>query len=289
MRRLRRTLTLLLALALAGGAVYAVTTVLQRSETLVTERCTAVVGTATFELATDQAANAALITSVAVRRGLPPRAATIALATAMQESRLRNIDYGDQAGPDSRGLFQQRPSQGWGTEAQVMDPVYASNAFYNGLVKVPGYEAMEITEAAQTVQRSAFPRAYAQHEAMGRAFASSLTGQSSAALDCTLRTADSAGNPETVAAAMTTAFGTLPAKSQGRTVQIDAVQLDSGNYAGGAGGWALAQWAVANAKSLSITQVELDGHTWNRDDHKGWRESEAPAGALTITVSAPRS
>jgi len=283
MRRLRRTLTLLLALALAAGAVYAVTTVLQRSETLVTERCTAVVGTASFELATDQAANAALITSVAVRRGLPPRAATIALATAMQESRLRNIDYGDQAGPDSRGLFQQRPSQGWGTEAQVMDPVHASNSFYNGLVKVPNYQSMEITEAAQTVQRSAFPEAYAQHEAMGRAFASSLTGQSSAALDCTLRTAESAGDPEAVVAAMTKAFGPVSAASQGRTVRID-----SGRYSRGAAAWALAQWTVANAKSLSVTQVELDGHTWNRDNHDGWQESKAPAGTLTVTVSAPR-
>ncbi len=284
MRRLRRTLTMLLALALAAGAVYAVTTVLQRSETLVTERCTAVVGTATFELATDQAANAALITSVAVRRGLPPRAATIALATAMQESRLRNIDYGDQAGPDSRGLFQQRPSQGWGTEAQVMDPVHASNAFYNGLVKVPDYQSMEITEAAQTVQRSAFPRAYAQHEAMGRAYASSLTGQSAAALDCTLRTADIAGDPDAVMSAITTAFGPVPAKSQGRTVRIE-----SGPHSSGPGAWALAQWTVANAKSLSVTQVDLDGHTWNRDSHKGWQESAVRAGTVTITVSAPRS
>ncbi|MGW9414433.1 hypothetical protein [Arthrobacter cupressi] len=284
MRRLRRTLTLLLALALAAGAIYAVTTVLQRSETLVTERCTAVVGTATFELATDQAANAALITSVAVRRNLPPRAATIALATAMQESSLRNIDYGDQAGPDSRGLFQQRPSQGWGTEAQVMDPVYSSNAFYNGLVKVPNYQSMEITEAAQTVQRSAFPRAYAQHEAMGRAFASSLTGQSSAALDCTLRAADSAGNPDNVVSALTKTFGAVPAKSQGRIVRVD-----SGRYSTGPAAWALAHWTVANAKSLSVTQVELDGHTWNRDSHKGWQESGASAGSVTITVSAPRS
>ena len=86
----------------------------QRSEVLVTERCTAA-GGGSAELATDQAANAALITAVAVRRGLPPRAASIALATAMQESKLRNIGHGDQAGPDSRGLFQQRPSQGWGT------------------------------------------------------------------------------------------------------------------------------------------------------------------------------
>ncbi len=122
-RGLRRLLVLGLALALIAGGIYTAVAFIQRSETLVAEMCTAAVGSAKAELATDQAANAALITAVAVRRGLPPRAASIALATAMQESKLRNIEHGDQAGPDSRGLFQQRPSQGWGTEEQVMDPV----------------------------------------------------------------------------------------------------------------------------------------------------------------------
>ncbi|WP_059387482.1 hypothetical protein, partial [Arthrobacter sp. Hiyo1] len=187
MRRLRRTIILLLALALVAGAIYAVVTVLQRSETLVTERCVAVVGSDSYELATDQAANAALITAIAVQRGLPPRAATIAVATAMQESKLRNIGHGDEVGPDSRGLFQQRPSQGWGTEAEVMDPAYATNAFYDHLVKIPGYETMAITDAAQAVQHSAYPQAYAQQEPMGRAYASALTGHSERALDCTLR------------------------------------------------------------------------------------------------------
>ena len=92
------------------GAIYTAVAFLQRSETLITERCTAA-GSGGDDLATDQAANAALITAVAVRRGLPARAASIALATSMQESKLRNIGHGDQAGPDSRGLFQQRPSR----------------------------------------------------------------------------------------------------------------------------------------------------------------------------------
>src|SRR4029453_11406863 len=97
MRRFRRAVVLTLALALVAGAVYTVVSVLQRSETLVTEGCTAVVGSESYELATDQAANASLITGLAVQRGLPPRAASIALATAMQESKLRNIDHGDQS------------------------------------------------------------------------------------------------------------------------------------------------------------------------------------------------
>ena len=122
-RGLRRLVVLLLALALfAGGDLYGggFCAALRnpRYGTLHRRR-----RSRNAELATDQAANASLITAVAVQRGLPPRAASIALATAMQESKLRNIDHGDQAGPDSRGLFQQRPSQGWGTEEQVMDPV----------------------------------------------------------------------------------------------------------------------------------------------------------------------
>lgn len=109
---------------------------------------------------------------------MPARAASIAVATAIQESGLRNLDYGDDAGPDSRGLFQQRPSQGWGSQEQVMDPVYAANAFYDALEKVPNYADLPVTVAAQTVQRSAFPDAYADHEDEAKAFASALTGHS---------------------------------------------------------------------------------------------------------------
>ncbi|MCA4132377.1 hypothetical protein [Arthrobacter sp. M4] len=277
-RRLLRSAVLLAALALVAGAVYGVADVLQRSETLVTERCTAVVGSDRYELDIDQAGNAALITAVSVRRGLPPRAATIALATAMQESKLRNIDHGDQAGPDSRGLFQQRPSQGWGTEAQIMDPEYASNAFYDGLVKVPGYETMEITQAAQLVQKSAFPRAYAQHEAMGRAYASALTGHSAEGLDCVLKTATTVGDPDVVADKLAAEFGALPTATGGRTVTIAASGVQA---------WALAQWAVANAKELSVTQVDVDGKRWSRQERDGWQTSAQPPGSVVITVSAP--
>ncbi|MFJ4026425.1 hypothetical protein ACIPWF_04080 [Paenarthrobacter sp. NPDC089989] len=278
MRRLRRATVAVLALALVAGAIYAIVAVLQRSETLVSERCVAVVGAESYELATDQTANASLITAISVRRGLPPRAASIALATAMQESRLRNINYGDEAGPDSRGLFQQRPSQGWGTEAQVMDPVYASNAFYDGLVKIPGYEGMEVTQAAQAVQRSAFPRAYAQHESMGRAFASALTGHSESALSCELRMPDAAGDPAAVVNELTTAFGTQASSVEGRSVRLDIT---------GTQAWAIGHWAVANAKELSITQVDVAGHTWNREKRNGWTEAAAPSDTVTITVSAP--
>ncbi|MBN1174954.1 MAG: C40 family peptidase [Micromonosporaceae bacterium] len=99
--------------------------------------------------------------SVAAQRGLPVRAAVIAIATALQESTLRNLTYGDR---DSLGLFQQRPSQGWGTPEQILDPVHASNSFYDHLVKVPHWDTIPLAQAAQAVQRSAFPSAYARWE-----------------------------------------------------------------------------------------------------------------------------
>lgn len=277
--RLRRWVVLLLALAMVVGGISTAVAFLQRSETLISERCTAA-GSEAHELATDQAANAALITAVAVRRGLPPRAASIALATAMQESKLRNINHGDQAGPDSRGLFQQRPSQGWGTGEQVMDPYHASNAFYDALMKVPGYQSLEITEAAQRVQRSAYPAAYAKHEGMARSFASALTGQSGAGLDCTLRAPEAAGDLSVLQAELGAAFGAVPVSADGRTIVVEA---------GDTLAWAVAHWAVANAKALAITEVQTDGRGWSRTARNGWQDSAAPAGQVRVTVAdAPK-
>jgi len=109
--------------------------------------------------------NARTIAQVARDRGLPDRAVVIALATAQQESRLRNLDYGDR---DSLGLFQQRPSQGWGTQTQVQDPVYAAGKFYDGLVKVPNWETGRLTDVSQSVQLSGFPELYQQWEGMAQ-------------------------------------------------------------------------------------------------------------------------
>ena len=271
----RRRIVLLLAVAMVAGAIYTAVEFLQRSETLITERCTAV-GSGGDDLATDQAANAALISAIAVQRGLPARAASIALATSMQESKLRNIGHGDQAGPDSRGLFQQRPSQGWGTEQEVMDPYHATNAFYDALETIPGYESLPITAAAQQVQRSAYPGAYAQHEGMARAFASALTGHTPQGLDCSLRTPDTAGDPAQLQQRLAAAFGAIPATAAGRTVMVEAQDTQA---------WAVAQWAVANAKALSITEVRVAGQAWTRSSHNGWQAGDAPAGQVSITVA----
>ncbi len=105
----------------------------------------------------EQRTNAAVIIGIGRRLGVPDRGLWIALATALTESGLRNLDHGDR---DSLGLFQQRPSAGWGSPAQVRDPQYAAQAFFTHLLAVPGWQSMPVAMAAQAVQRSAFPSAY---------------------------------------------------------------------------------------------------------------------------------
>jgi cell wall-associated NlpC family hydrolase len=110
----------------------------------------------------EQVTDAATIISTGQNLGVPAYGIVIAVATAMQESSLRNLPYGDR---DSLGLVQQRPSQGWGTPAQLMNPVYAATAFYKALLQVPGWQQLPLTVAAQDVQHSGAPTAYAQWQA----------------------------------------------------------------------------------------------------------------------------
>lgn len=117
------------------------------------------------EFTPTQVSNAAVIVSVGKRMGVPPEGWVIAVATAIQESGLRNLHRGDL---DSLGLFQQRPSAGWGTPEQITNPTYAATQFYEHLLALPNWRQMSLTEAAQAVQRSAFPRAYADHKQEAR-------------------------------------------------------------------------------------------------------------------------
>lgn len=134
------------------------------------------------DLDAEQIANARTIVAVGKSLKVPPRGWVIAIATALQESGLRNLDYGDR---DSLGLMQQRPSAGWGDASEVQDPAYATRAFFGGpssptrntgLLSVDGWERMPLWEAAQTVQRSAFPMAYADHEPLAAEIVRRLSG-----------------------------------------------------------------------------------------------------------------
>lgn len=203
------------------------------------EGCSATVSERVVTLDPEQGRIVALIAAIADDRGLPPRAVTIAIATAYQESKISNIAHGDR---DSLGIFQQRPSQGWGTKAQIRDPHYAINKFFEALEKVDGYETMVVTEAAQEVQRSAFPEAYADHEADARVLASALTGESAGGVfSCVVDAQDDRGTQAEVAQSLTDAFGDITVT---RGTRQDTVVPIPSSDAGRRHGWTVAQYLV---------------------------------------------
>jgi|HigsolmetaAR201D_1030396.scaffolds.fasta_scaffold30935_1 hypothetical protein len=131
----------------------------------------------------EQLANAKAIVDTAKEMGLPPRAWTIAVATSLQETNLKNLGHlGERNDHDSQGLFQQRPSTGWGTVDQITDPHYATRAFFEGtknnrgLLDIDGWDKLPLTQAAQKVQVSAYPNHYAKHEAQAGDIINALHG-----------------------------------------------------------------------------------------------------------------
>jgi hypothetical protein len=300
MTRAARIAAATAALAVAGGAA-ALWWAGGAGPVVARERCTATVDGRSVTVDLEQARHAATMAAVAQRRGLPARAVTIALATAYQESDLYNLDYGDR---DSLGLFQQRPSQGWGTPEQVRDPVYATNRFYDELVEIPDYRDAAVTEVAQAVQRSAYPDAYADHEPDARVLASALTGWSEAAFACTVRQAAYETQPEgadgltdrarAVSAELDAAFGSLEmggfapggvdsghiegsAHYDGRALDVFFRAYD--DPATNRRGWAVAHWLVANADRLGVATVIYDDRIWTaRRSAAGWRSYEHPSG-----------
>lgn len=250
----------------------------------------------TYRLTSEQAANAATISAVGTTRGMPERAVTIALATALQESGLRNIEHGDR---DSLGLFQQRPSQGWGTEKQILDPVYSAGKFYEHLAEVPGYSRLPLTVAAQRVQRSGFPQAYAKHEPDAALLAAALTGRAPAALNCDPpRSTAGTGEAAKVRAALVRSFGkdVLPSEDAAAADKPAAgaaagtgtlsVPVQAARRAGQDGvpqrGWELAHWAVAQSEALGIDEVAYAGKKW--DSGSGWRTERKESGTTAVRI-----
>ncbi len=260
-------------------------------------RCVVRAGGEKVLLAPEQAANAASVEAVAASRGLPERAVTIALATAFQESGLRTIRHGDR---DSVGLFQQRPSQGWGTRAQIQDPVYSAGKFYDQLERVPGYSRLPLTVAAQRVQRSGYPQAYAKHETEAVVLTAALTGRAEAAFSCPGPPDDgTAGDPRRVGSALAREFGRevrprVETAGQGggrhaagaRTVLVP-VRPVTARGATAERGWELAHWAVAHSDGLRIERVSYGKHVWNAGNSgDGWRISQESSGADVRLVIA---
>jgi hypothetical protein len=227
------------------------------------QRCVATADNTSTVVDLEQAHFASIIAGVSVRRGLPSRAASIALATAYQETGIRNLNYGDR---DSVGLFQQRPSQGWGTRQQLMDPHYATGKFYDALVKIKNWESADINDVAQKIQFSAHPEAYRDHEADARVLASALTGQSAAGFSC-LDRSGTPGDAKELRGSLQRTFGNIDDSADGSVITIRA---ESGRRA-----WAYAHYAVANANLYGVTAVKIRNRSWQTQDFNlpDWQEA----------------
>jgi hypothetical protein len=237
------------------------------------ERCVVTVGDRDVELDLDQAHYTSIVVGLSVRRGLAPRAGSIAMATVYQETGIRNLDYGDR---DSVGLFQQRPSQGWGSEKQLMDPYYATTKFYNALVRVRDWEKRDITKVAQAVQRSAYPDAYRDHEPDARVLASALTGQSARAVTCLVHDEED-GDADGLAESLDETF-----RSDTKvTDKVVTVTAKTERLA-----WAYAQYAVANAARHGVQTVEVDDRVWTTDQFTlpSWVKQGDAGRTVRITV-----
>ncbi|MET8365975.1 hypothetical protein ABZU53_20690 [Micromonospora sp. NPDC005194] len=229
----------------------------------------------------EQMANAATIAAIGAQRGMPERAVVIALATAYQESGLRNLADGDR---DSVGLFQQRPSQGWGTSAQIRDSRYAANRFYAALKKVRGWEKMRVTDAAQRVQRSAFPEAYEKWADDSEVLSKALLGDVTGAVACTV------GRTPVMHGAAATAQLTRnlvldwgvssagPASQTGLAVTADD-QRD---------GWRYAHWLVSHAQDHGVKRVRFGDLEWTARNGTWGRVTgeQGPAGQVVAEVFA---
>ncbi|QGG42207.1 hypothetical protein [Aeromicrobium yanjiei] len=244
------------------------------------EYCVANVNGVRAQVDLEQGRWSSLMAAIAQRRGLPPRATTIAIATAFQESRIHNIDYGDR---DSVGLFQQRPSQGWGSIAEIMDPHYSTGAFYDALEKVDDYTGMKINDAAQLVQRSGHPGAYAQHENYARALASALRGYSPARFSCQINPGG-VGSTTKVVQDVEKSFGDIAVEQDGDDARYPLTGRSADVRARG---WAIAHYLVGNASELGISEVSFARRTWKASSSdRGWvKDPDVPRTEVRVSTN----
>lgn len=266
---MRRLATALLVVLVAfGGLVLGARFLWDRvTETPVSARC----AFGNYTTDTGQASVAATMVGVTLQRGLPERAALLVLMAAWQESKLRNIPAG-QGDLDSVGVLQQRPSQGWGTAAELSDVATATGKFLDQMVKVPDWQTGDPSSVIQEVQVSADGNAYAKHETKSQAMADALTGASPRGVTCDFSAPDQVADAAVVAQRVA---AELPVN--GATVAGNAITVPGA-------GWATAAWFVANADRLGIDSVSYDGHTWSRKH--GWQDDASVDNHAVIATMA---
>ncbi|PKQ31676.1 MAG: hypothetical protein CVT62_07490 [Actinobacteria bacterium HGW-Actinobacteria-2] len=244
----------------------------------VEDRCEATAAQRLTAIDPEQARNAAIISGMSIKRGLVPRAASIALATAYQESDIRNLDYGH---ADSIGLFQQRPSKGWGTIEQIMDPWYSTRSFYRVMERIKNWQTKDINDVAQAVQRSAFPEAYRKHVDRARTLASSLTGESPATFTCVVAHPKPANAAE-MKTFLSKTLGdtvTITATDTGLTVTATEVRI----------AWAAAHEAIAVAGEYGLISVQVGPASWTRSTTAlpQWQGTPGADTTVTLTFTQP--
>lgn len=224
-----------------------------------------------FDYSPEQAANASTIVGVGTMKlGLPSRGGEVAIATSITESKLRNLTYGDR---DSLGLFQQRPSQGWGTEQQILDPVHSSTAFYDKLTQITGWQDQAVEVVAQEVQRSGVPTAYADHVTAASVLTASLDGSAPEKVTCRLDPATTSSAPAAVVAKIARQTG-LQAVAGTSDVTLSARSSVRA--------WTIAAWAVTHAEAEGITSVTVGDREWRRERGRGgakWNVAQRGAGS----------
>jgi hypothetical protein len=192
----------------------------------------------------------------------------VALATALQESKLHNYPFGDR---DSLGLFQQRPSQGWGKPVQLLTPAYAAEAFYRHLAQVDGWQTLPVAAAAQAVQHSADGAAYAQWEETARATARALTGEVPHGMTC---------NYPDPAQPRGVALRALAGQELGPGV-IDRTDGTA------AQDWTVAEWLVGHAYAYGVVTVTVRGERWTNEGH--WHNDDHATGSPSYQLATRRS
>ncbi|MFN2563032.1 MAG: hypothetical protein ABR571_17285 [Jatrophihabitans sp.] len=226
-----------------------------------------------YELDPEQAVVAAAMVGAVTRYRieLPERAAVLALAAGLQESKLRNLAPGE-GDRDSVGVLQQRPSQGWGrgNAATLNDVGEATKEFLDHLVRVDKWQTLSLADAVQRVQISADGGAYAQHEIEAQTLADALSGRKPADISCSFAKPTKVASGTKVASQVKQELGVRTPQVTGLTVTVPGAR------------WQTVAWFVANAERLGIEEVRYDGKVWSRTG--GWKSSEDSAGAVTATL-----
>ena len=248
--------------------------------------CTVTANGETYARTAEQTNYAALIAASGRRMDLPTFGTTVAIAAAIQESGLRNLDYGDR---DSLGLFQQRPSQGWGTAEEILNPNYAAVKFYSRLISVDGWQDMRVTDAAQAVQRSGYPEAYQDHADEAAAWSAAFRGEAAfAAVDCDLNAVTDASTAKRFTARLVADYGegvyTVSVVGRNNHAVLLGITATSGTQQDLD---AIANWSVGVASEQAIASVTFGDAQWLREQGVGAVTS--PAGYAGVTVAVVES